>query len=77
MGAAPTNSYLVQVRELLVSDQGIFVWKLPPTQQTGQLLPVSQLLFLILNSFQQVLLIIAISTVGSHQATLEGRQGHH
>lgn len=66
-------NYLVQVRQLLVTNQSIFVWELPSTQQTSHLLPVSQLLLLILHSFQQVLIIIAVTTVGSHKATLKSK----
>lgn len=46
-----STKYLVQVRQLLVPNQRIFVWELPSTQQTSHLLPVSQLLLLILHSF--------------------------
>lgn len=39
---APVSPYLVQVGKLLVLDEHFLVGKLPPAQQAGQLVPVSQ-----------------------------------
>lgn len=39
--------YPVQVRQLLMADQSVLVGELSPAQQTGHLLPVSQLVVLL------------------------------
>lgn len=64
----------MQVRELLVSDQGVSVRELAPAEQAGHLLPVGQLLFLTLKSFHQLLFIVTVTTVSSNQTPL-GRKG--
>ena len=38
----------MEVRELLMADEGILAGELPPAQQTGHLLPVGQLVLLLI-----------------------------
>lgn len=64
-------SYLVEVWELLVPDQSLFVGELPPAEQAGQLGPVGQLLLDVAGvRLPGGLLGVTVSAVGGHQATL-------
>ena len=67
------HGHLVEVWELLVPDQGVFVWELAPAEQAGHLLPVGQLFFFTLKSLHQLLFIVTVTTVSSNQPPLETR----
>lgn len=62
--------YLVKLRELLVSDEGLFTGKLSSTQQTGQFQPVCQSPFPFI-SFSPLFFAISFSTVGRDQTLLQ------
>lgn len=62
--------YLVKLRELLVSDEGLFTGKLSSTQQTGQFQPVCQPPFPFI-SFSSLFFAISFGAVGRDQTLLQ------
>lgn len=64
--------HLVKVRKLLMSNQSLFIGKLPPTEQARQLGPVCILLLAVASiKVCAPLLRIAVSTIGSYKPTLD------
>lgn len=61
-------SHLVKPGELLVPDECLLAGELAPAEQTGQLLPVSELLLSLRTPTFLLLLTVALPTVGCHQA---------
>lgn len=60
-------SHLVEPRELLVPDEGFLAGELAPAEQTGQLLPVGELLLPLWAPTFLLLLTVTLPTVGCHQ----------
>lgn len=59
----------MQLRELLVPNEGLFAGELPPTQQTGQFYPVCHSPFPLI-SLASFFFTISFSTVGWDQTLL-------
>lgn len=61
-------SHLVEPGELLVPDECLLAGELAPAEQTGQLLPVSELFFPLWAPSLLLLFTVTLPTVGCHQS---------
>lgn len=60
-------SHLVEPGELLVPDERLLAGELAPAEQTGQLLPVSELLLPLRAPSLLLILTVTLPTIGCHQ----------